>query len=307
MNPPARIKRPVNGILLLDKPLHFSSNKALQIAKRLFAARKAGHTGSLDPLASGMLPICFGEATKFSQYLLSADKTYLVTMRLGIRTATGDTEGEIIATRDVPAVTLHQLEKIFDQFRGEIQQVPSMYSALKHHGQPLYKLARQGVTIERESRRLTIYRLTVLKFAEEWIQFEVHCSKGTYVRTLVDDFGEALGCGAHVTELRRLGVGDFSAGQMISLDHLQAEHESTAAESLDRYLLPVQSALAHWPQLTVGESTAFYLRQGHPVVVPHAPLSGWVCLLDQRNQFLGIGEVQIDGKIAPRRLSASHP
>ena len=213
MNPPKTIKRAVNGILLLDKPPTMSSNRALQTVKHLFAARKAGHTGSLDPLASGLLPVCFGEATKFCQYLLSADKTYLVTMRLGIRTDTGDTEGEVISERPVPEVTSAILEKIFDQFRGEIEQVPSMYSALKHQGQPLYKLARQGITVARESRRLTIFRLTVLNFTADSVQFELHCSKGTYVRTLVDDFGEVLGCGAHVTQLRRIGVGAFTCSR----------------------------------------------------------------------------------------------
>ncbi len=301
MNPPKTIKRAVSGILLLDKPPTMSSNRALQTVKRLFAARKAGHTGSLDPLASGLLPVCFGEATKFCQYLLSADKTYLVTMRLGIRTDTGDTEGEIVSERSVPEVTSAILEKIFDQFRGEIEQVPSMYSALKHQGQPLYKLARQGITVARESRRLTIFRLTVLNFTADSVQFELHCSKGTYVRTLVDDFGEILGCGAHVTQLRRIGVGAFTDDQMISLEALQILSEAGSMEALDRHLLPMQSALAHWPQLTVAESTAFYLRQGHPVVIPHAPLSGWVCLLDKQNQFLGIGEVMEDGKVAPRR------
>jgi tRNA pseudouridine55 synthase len=295
------IKRAVSGIFLLDKPPTMSSNRALQIVKRLFAARKAGHTGSLDPLASGLLPICLGEATKFSQYLLSADKTYAVAMRLGIRTTTGDTEGEVVTERPVPAIKLADVDKLFDSFRGDIEQVPSMYSALKHEGQPLYKLARQGITVARESRRLTIFRLTVLDFSADTVRFELHCSKGTYVRTLVDDFGEALGCGAHVTELRRLTVGGFSSEQMIGLDALQTLAEAGPPENLDRYLLPMQSALAHWPQLTVADSTAFYLRQGHPVVIPNAPLSGWVCLLDKQNQFLGIGEVLEDGKVAPRR------
>lgn len=302
MIPKPANKRSLNGILLLDKPLDMSSNMALQIAKRLFAARKAGHTGSLDPLATGLLPVCFGEATKFSQYLLSADKTYLVTMRLGVRTASGDTEGEVVATRAVPALTETDLEKIFDQFRGDIEQVPSMYSALKHQGQPLYKLARQGLTVARQSRRLTVYRLTVLKFSADTVQFELHCSKGTYVRTLVDDFGEALGCGAHVTELRRITVGAFTATQMIDLESLRNEFEANGPASLDHYLLPVQAGLAHWPELTVAESAAFYLRQGHAVVIPQAPLSGWMRLVNKQNQFLGIGEMQEDGRVAPRRL-----
>lgn len=291
-------KRNINGILLLDKPLEISSNRALQIVKRLFTARKAGHTGSLDPLASGLLPICFGEATKFSQYLLSADKTYLVSLRLGVRTETGDTEGEVIATRPVPVVTTADLETLFDRFRGEIEQIPSMYSALKHQGQPLYKFARQGITIARESRRLTVHRLTLLQHTADTVQFELHCSKGTYVRTLVDDFGEALGCGAHVTQLRRLSVGAFSAEQMISLAAL----EEASVDSLEQFLLPVESALAQWPQIIASESAVFYLRQGHPVVIPHAPVSGWVCLVDKQNQFLGIGEIAEDGKVAPRRL-----
>lgn len=295
-------KRSVNGILPLDKPLDMSSNMALQIAKRLFAARKAGHTGTLDPLADGLLLICFGEATKFSQYLLNADKSYLVTMHLGIRTATGDTEGEVISERAVPRITLTDLEKLFDAFRGDIWQVPSMYSALKHQGQPLYKLARQGLSIERASRPITVYQLTVLKFVGDRVQFEMHCSKGTYVRTLVDDFGEALGCGAHVTELRRLTVGAFTASQMVSLDQLRAECEAGRAEGLDHHLLPVQSALAHWPALHIAESIVFYLRQGNPVVISQAPLSGWVRLFNKQGEFLGIGEIQDDGKVAPRRL-----
>lgn len=296
-------KRSLNGILLLDKPTGMSSNMVLQIVKRLFAGRKAGHTGSLDPLASGMLPLCFGEATKFSQFLLTADKTYRVTARLGVRTATGDAEGEVICEREVPLFSELQLDKVFDQFRGQIEQIPSMYSALKHQGQPLYKLARQGVTIERQSRQLTIYQLVILNATIDTVQFELHCSKGTYVRTLVDDFGEVLGCGAHITELRRLSVGAFLESQMITLATLRAEREMAASASeLDHYLLPMQSAIDHWPQLVLAESTAFYCRQGNPVFVPQAPLSGWVRLVDKQGRFIGIGEVLPDGKIAPRRL-----
>jgi len=298
-------KRSVNGVLLLDKPHGVSSNHALQIVKRLFSARKAGHTGSLDPLATGLLPICFGEATKFSQFLLSADKSYRVSMRLGIRTATGDAEGAVIAQRPAPPIDLVYLEKIFDRFRGEIEQTPSMYSALKHQGQPLYKLARQGITVEREVRRIKVYRLEILKWAEDVVQFELHCSKGTYVRTLVDDMGEVLGCGAHVTELRRLTVGTLGAERMVSMDHLQTMIEAGSAEGIDQHLLPIQSVLSHWPVLSVPESTAFYLRQGSPVVISQAPLSGWVRLVNHQGEFLGIGEVLSDGRIAPRRLIVS--
>lgn len=303
MSPGKRMtKRCVSGILLLDKPPTMSSNRALQVVKRLYSARKAGHTGSLDPLASGLLPICFGDATKFSQYLLNADKTYIVTMRLGIRTDTGDTEGSVVCERPVPTIDMAMVDTLFNRFRGEIEQTPPMYSALKHEGQPLYKLARKGITVHRQVRRLTVYRLTLLAIAQNRVYFELHCSKGAYVRTLVDDFGEALGCGAHVTELRRVSIGAFSSQQMISLAALQHELEATSLETLDRHLLPPQASLAHWPQISVSESLAFYLRQGRPVFVSHAPTSGWVCLLHKQNQFFGIGEVQEDGRIAPRRL-----
>jgi tRNA pseudouridine55 synthase len=295
--------RKVSGIFLLDKPIGMSSNKALQITKRLFGAKKAGHTGSLDPLASGLLPICLGEATKLSQYLLAADKSYLVTLRLGVRTATGDAEGEIIATREVPQINLTLLQKHFEPFYGEIKQTPSMFSALKHKGQPLYKLARQGISVERESRLISIYQLNILNFTQDSVQFELHCSKGTYVRTLVDDFGESLGCGAHVISLRRTHVGKFAPQQMITLEALQAIRESgSPADMLDKFLLPMETALAHWPQLSVAESTAFYLRQGHPVVISQAPISGWVVILDKNNRFLAIGEVLSDGRVAPRRI-----
>lgn len=301
------IRRVVNGILLLDKPLGVSSNAALQTAKRLFSARKAGHTGSLDPLASGLLPVCFGEATKFSQYLLDADKTYAVTMRLGVRTETGDAEGAVVSTRPLPPLAQTMLEEVFAKFRGEIDQTPSMYSALKFNGQPLYKLARQGITVARESRRLTIYRLTLLNFTADSVEFELHCSKGTYVRTLVDDMGEVLNCGAHVITLRRLTVGAFTAHQMITLDQLRAEQLADSPANLDHYLLPIESALAHWPALSVPESTLFYLRQGSAVVISQAPLSGWVRLLTKAGEFIGIGEVQVDGKVAPRRLLTDQP
>ncbi len=295
-------KRSVNGILLLDKPVGITSNQALQKVKGLFMARKAGHTGSLDPLASGMLPVCLGEATKMSQFLLTSDKRYQVTARLGLRTATGDAEGEIIAQRTVPDLDMRQLNKVFDAFRGEIQQVPSMYSALKHQGKPLYHLARQGISVPRESRHLTIYQLDLLHVEGDLIQFELHCSKGTYVRTLVDDFGEILQCGAHVIALRRLSVGAYHADQMISLQSLQTASQMDSLEVLDRYLLPIHSAVAHWPELRLTESTVFYLKQGSAVMVPQAPSSGWVRLADKQGHFLGVGEVLDDGKIAPRRL-----
>ena len=228
-------KRDVNGILLLDKPKGLSSNAALQQVKRLYCARKAGHTGSLDPLASGMLPICFGKATKMSQQWLNADKIYHVRAQLGIQTTTGDAEGSIVAEKAVPDLTPKIIEQTLNRFRGEIQQVPPMYSALKHQGQPLYKLARRGITIERLPRAVIIHHLSLLSYENHQLELQVHCSKGTYIRTLIEDIGEALHCGAHVVELRRLSVGNFSAEQMISLEQLLALGQRF--EELDRYLL----------------------------------------------------------------------
>ena len=234
-----KFKRDVNGILLLDKPIGITSNAALQTVKRLYAAKKAGHTGSLDPLATGMLPICFGKATKISAQLLDADKTYQVTAQLGIKTATGDKEGEIIAEKPVATFTLSQMEKTLENFRGPIQQIPPMYSALKHQGQPLYKLARRGITIERLPRSVTIHQLDLINFADDVIELYVRCSKGTYIRTLIEDIGEALGCGAHVISLRRLTVAKFLEKNMITLD--QVCNLQQQLEELDQYLLPFKS------------------------------------------------------------------
>lgn len=291
----------LNGIFLLDKPIGISSNGALQRVKRLFQAKKAGHTGSLDPLATGLLPICFGDATKFSQYLLDSDKTYAVTMQLGVRTTTSDAEGDIVSTREVPNFSLDDMHKAFDQFRGTTQQVPSMFSALKHNGVPLYEYARKGITIERPSRPITIYELNVLSIENNHVNFTVKCSKGTYVRTLVDDVGEVLNCGAHVTQLRRLSVGPYSENQMMTIEKL----ESLMAEdhfSAKNILLPVDSAVHHWPIVTLSSAVAFALKQGQTVTVSEAPQSGWVRFVDHQGDFFGVGEVIDNGKIAPRRL-----
>ncbi|MGB5440817.1 MAG: tRNA pseudouridine(55) synthase TruB, partial [Gammaproteobacteria bacterium] len=207
--------RPVNGILLLDKPAGVTSNAALQIVKKLYRARKAGHTGSLDPLATGLLPICFGEATKISGFLLDADKDYLVTCKLGERTTTGDAEGEVEQRRPVERVTEKLVRKAMQGFIGDIEQIPPMYSALKHKGERLYKLARQGIEVERAPRQVTIFEMELTDFSLPEATFRVHCSKGTYVRTLIEDIGEVLGCGAHVIRLRRLGVGPFDSSGMI--------------------------------------------------------------------------------------------
>lgn len=294
--------RAINGILLLDKPKGITSNAALQIVKRFYDAQKAGHTGSLDPLASGMLPICFGEATKFSQFLLETDKYYQVTAKLGIKTTTGDTEGEILAEKTIPNLTSDLLEELFAKFTGTLQQIPSMYSAIKQNGQPLYKLARQGIEVTREPREIEIYSISYLSQTQDSLSFNVHSSKGTYIRTLIEDMGEALGCGAHVQELRRLRVGPYQSVQMQSLADLQTLAEEQARDTMDSYLLPVDSVISHWPDLALSEAAIYYLRQGQPVIAPYAPTSGWVRITRKDGSFFGIGEILEDGRVAPRRL-----
>ena len=296
--------RDVNGILLLDKPSGITSNDALQQVKRLFYAKKAGHTGSLDPLASGVLPICMGEATKVSAFLLDADKRYQVRCQLGVRTTTADAEGEVVETRPVVPWTAEQIDTVFDEFRGRIEQIPPMYSALKHQGQRLYKLARQGVEVEREPRPVDIYELKLTGQGDDWIDIDVHCSKGTYIRTLAEDIGEKLGCGAHVSALRRSMVGPYGAGQLVTLDQLQHLKENDM-RAMDDLLLPIESALSQWPDVDLSTDAAFYLQQGQPVLVPHAPTSGWVRLYEGNRSFLGMGEILDDGRVAPRRLMKS--
>jgi len=293
--------RKVNGILLLDKPLGITSNAALQEVKRLFQAAKAGHTGNLDPLASGMLPICLGEATKLSAYLLDADKVYTGTCKLGVRTSTADAEGEIIEEREVPTLTEAQVEAVLDRFRGNIEQIPPMHSALKQNGQPLYKLARQGIEVERKPRQVTIFELKLMRLEGDEIELYVHCSKGTYIRTLVEDIGAALGCGAHLSQLRRTKVGPFHEEGMVTLETLRDEAEE-GAENLDQFLLPLDHALGDYPEVKLTESSLFYVRQGQAVQVPQAPTEGWVRLFDSAGGFVGVGAVLDDGRIAPKRL-----
>jgi tRNA pseudouridine55 synthase len=293
--------RDINGILLLDKPSGITSNAALQQVKRLYFARKAGHTGSLDPLASGVLPICMGEATKVSAFLLDADKRYEVRCRLGVRTSTADAEGEVLETRAVGSYSPEATEAVLAQFRGSIEQIPPMYSALKHQGKRLYKLARAGVEVERAPRRVDIYALSLRACGEDWIDIQVHCSKGTYVRTLVEDIGDRLGCGAHVAALRRTGVGPYGQQNLVTLETLE-KLKSTDMAAMDRLLLPIESALTQWPDVQLSSDAAFYLQQGQPVLVPHAPTSGWVRLYERGHTFLGMGEILDDGRVAPRRL-----
>ncbi|MBA1275274.1 tRNA pseudouridine(55) synthase TruB [Stutzerimonas azotifigens] len=299
-----RVRRAVNGIMLLDKPKGLTSNAALQKVRWLLNAEKAGHTGSLDPLATGVLPLCFGEATKFSQYLLDADKGYETRMQLGVTTSTADAEGEVLLRRPVE-VDYAQLESVLPRFRGDIQQIPPMYSAIKRDGQPLYKLARAGEVVEREARSVTIARLELLELDGETARLAVACSKGTYIRTLVEDIGELLGCGAHVAELRRTQAGPFDLSQTISLEALEQAHAEGGAPALDAFLKPVDSGLEHWPLLQFSEHSAFYWLQGQPVRAPEAPKYGMVRVQDHNGRFIGIGEVSDDGRIAPRRLIRS--
>ncbi len=300
---PSRKGRDVQGVLLLDKPVGLTSNAALQTVKRLYRARKAGHTGSLDPLASGLLPICLGEATKVSTYLLDADKHYWVRAQLGVMTTTGDAEGEVLERTPCPDLDRQRVAALFAGFVGWIEQIPPMYSALKRNGERLYRLARKGVEVEREPRRVKIHQLTLLDLdqAAQQVEFEVRCSKGTYIRTLAEDLGKAVGCGAYVTGLRRTAVGPYEPDHMAALERLQALAEE-GLEALDALLLPIDSALASWPRVRLSDDAAYYLRKGQAVLVPHAPTQGWVRLYNRQERFLGVGEILDDGKVAPRRL-----
>lgn len=299
-----RVRRAVSGIILLDKPRGFTSNAALQKVRWLLNAEKAGHTGSLDPLATGVLPLCFGEATKFSQYLLDADKGYETVAQLGITTTTADAEGEILERKPV-AVTKAQIEALLPHFRGDQQQIPPMYSALKRDGQPLYKLARAGEVVEREPRSVNIARLDLLALEADRAQFAVSCSKGTYIRTLVEDIGRELGCGAHVAELRRTHAGPFDLAQTVTFEALEQAHADGGPEAVDAFLQPIDSGLEHWPLLQLSEHSAFYWLHGQPVRAPEAPKFGMLRVQDHQGRFIGIGEVSEDGRIAPRRLIRS--
>ena len=292
--------RDINGILLLNKPQGLSSNKALQAARNIFKANKAGHTGSLDPLATGLLPVCFGEATKYSSFLLDSSKSYRATCKLGITTTTGDAEGDIVEQKPVE-VTRAQLETAISQFTGKIQQIPPMHSAVKHQGERLYVLARKGLEVERQSREIEIYRLDLLGFENEFVELDVHCSKGTYIRTLVEDLGNALDCGAYLTALHRTGVQPFWDETSYTLDELRTRSEQ-GLHSLDRCLLPTERALLEWPKIELDADLSYYLLQGQPVQIPKSPTSGYVRLVDEEKGFIGVGFIQSDGRIAPKRM-----
>ncbi len=294
--------RKLNGILLLDKALGLSSNKALQDARFLFQAEKAGHTGSLDPLASGMLPVCFGEATKISAFLLESDKRYITTATLGYVSTTGDAEGERLNPRPIPALKDNALEAVLNAFRGSINQVPPMYSALKKDGQPLYKLARQGMEVERTSRQVIIKKLSVIERTEQTLSLDVTCSKGTYIRTLVEDIGEALGCGAYVSMLRREWVMPFATHPMYPIGYLRTLAEQGTAV-LDTILLPMDKALPHLPSLTLSDDYLSRFRQGQRLRVEQAD-SELIKLYSQATaEFIGLGTVE-HGILAVKRLLA---
>lgn len=296
--------RNITGILVLDKAQGMSSNACLQEAKRLFEAEKAGHTGSLDPLATGVLPLCFGDATKISQFLLDSDKRYHTVLRLGLRTDSADSQGTVISERPVAGISRVQVEEALQQFRGNIEQTPPMYSALKHQGTPLYKLARSGQEIEREARPVTVYALELLDYMEGdilTVALDIHCSKGTYVRTIADDLGEILGCGAHVIALRRVQAGAFDEAQCVTIDHLRETREAGGLEALDAYLHAADQAVADLPEVILPGISAGYVRQGQAVMARHLPLSGLVRLYDE-DRFIGIGTILEDGRVAPKRL-----
>lgn len=305
--------RAINGVLLLDKPYEMSSNHALQAVKRIYFAQKAGHTGALDPLATGMLPVCLGEGTKFSQFLLDTDKTYQVTAKLGIRTTTSDADGEVVSEKPVD-VSDQQLNEALDSFRGTTKQVPSMYSALKYQGQPLYKYAREGIEVPREARDITVFSLELLRFEGDEVDLNIHVSKGTYIRTIVDDLGELLGCGAHVADLRRSAVGSYPVDKMVTLAQLEQlleqakEQEIAPSVLLDPLLLPMQSAVVGMPAVYVDEMSANFLRHGNPVQAYNSPEDGSVQVYigdgedDQNAEFIGVGQMNDDGLVAPKRI-----
>ena len=307
--------RAINGIILLNKGLGLSSNHALQQVKRMFNAAKAGHTGALDPLATGMLPICLGEATKFSQFLLDTDKTYQVTAKLGVRTTTSDAAGEVVETHPVN-VSQAQLFEACEQFKGPIKQVPSMFSALKHQGKPLYFYARQGIDIPREARDITIFSLTIDRFEIDEVDMTVHCSKGTYIRSLVDDLGQLLGCSAYVSKLHRTQVTDYPADKMLTIEALQSIRDEIDNETadlldnqtftaMDQLLMPMDSAVKTLDSVEIDTVAEGFFRNGNPVnFVGTAEFSEetLIRVYSQHSQlFLGVGFIDSDGKIAPKR------
>ncbi|HDR1051593.1 tRNA pseudouridine(55) synthase TruB [Pasteurella multocida] len=307
MAKPRKRGRDINGVFLLDKPQGMSSNDIMQKVKRVFQANKAGHTGALDPLATGMLPICLGEATKFSQFLLDADKRYQVTAKLGERTDTSDAEGQVVETRDV-RVDVQDILAALPYFRGELMQVPTMFSALKHQGKPLYEYARAGITVEREARPITIFDLQFIAYDAPYLTLEVHCSKGTYIRTLVDDLGEYLGCGAHVTVLRRTAVANYPVEAMMDWDTLQVLAAQQDLALLDQHLLPTDSAVSVLPALHLNQEQSKAISFGQRVKFDNpTQLTGQVRLFSDTQQFLGVALLDEHNVIRPQRLMTQNP
>lgn len=312
--PRSRKGRRLDGVLLLDKPAGMTSNAALQQVKQLFGAEKAGHTGSLDPLATGVLPLCFGEGTKFSQFLLDADKRYDFTACLGMTTTTGDKEGTELVSCPSWHVTAADIEATLTRFRGVIRQIPPMYSALKQNGQPLYKLARQGIEVERESREVTVFSLRMTAFragdASEGrlpeADFVAHVSKGTYIRTLAEDIGAALGCGAHVSRLHRSAAGPFTDAESIDMAQLVALRQAGDFSALDQCLLPVDRTISHLPPIRLPTASGFYMKQGQAIVdvaaIERLSVGELVRVELDNGEFLGVAEIREDGMITPRRL-----
>ncbi|MFL2855521.1 MAG: tRNA pseudouridine(55) synthase TruB [Pseudohongiellaceae bacterium] len=296
--------RSINGIVILDKATGLSSNAALQQVKKLYEANKAGHTGSLDPLATGVLPLCLGEATKVSQFLLDSDKRYRTKIKLGERTDSGDKTGTVIQSITDFSVSEAGIEKELDAFRGEIEQLPPMHSALKVGGVPLYKMARKGIKIGREKRKVTIYEINLLNIAEDIIELDITCSKGTYIRTIADDLGQALGCGANIIELRRTQAGVFREEDCKDVEALAELKVQGGLEVIDEQLIPMDQAIAELPEVNLPSVTASHLKNGQAVVVRHLPEEGLVRLYEEE-QFIGIGCIDDDGKVAPRRLIVS--
>ena len=313
MSRPRRRGRDVHGVFLLDKHQGASSNDVLQKVKRLFNANKAGHTGALDPLATGMLPVCLGEATKFSQYLLDSDKRYRVIARLGERTDTSDADGNIVETR---AITFDRaaLDAALDYFRGDTMQVPTMFSALKYQGRKLYEYAREGITVPREARPIKVFELQFIRWEGDELELEIHVSKGTYIRTIIDDLGERLGCGAHVIMLRRLQVARYPIERMVTLEQLQDVAatvnmaETPDYSALDALLLPMDSPAEEFPIVNLLPAVAAYFKQGMPVQVADAPEQGLVRVTEgDEHKFIGMAEIAEDGRVAPRRLVVEFP
>jgi tRNA pseudouridine55 synthase len=304
--PPKKQRVALDGVLLLDKPVGLSSNDALVKAKRLLSAKKAGHTGTLDPFATGLLPLCFGEATKFSQDLLEADKTYETVIHLGIRTDTGDTEGDVIGRQEV-AVTPEQIDAVLKNFRGAIEQVPPMHSALKRDGKPLYEYARAGIVLERAARRVTIHTLELLAFDSPYLSLRVRCSKGTYIRVLGEDIGAALGCGAHLQALRRTEVGSLTLSGAMTLDALAAVPEYERRGTL----APVDALLSKFPALYLSPALAVRFLHGQRLALAKEAMALPDCQGRVRvyhatyGNLLGTAELQAFGVLAPERLIAT--